>query len=900
MKSIAKFVSFGIVGCVMLFAGLSATALAAVNEVKVLVLPFQINAGSQFDAAGSDLPSLFRQRLEAKGFEVVSAAETSRLLRQSNVRQLDVETARRLAGQARAGYALYGSVNGNINNYSIDTRLVPAAGTGPARPYFIQKNALIELLPAVQELVDRVSIDAVSSNAVADIQVRGLNYLDEDVVLMRLNIGKGDVATPDAINEEIKRIWDLGYFSDVTAEIERSGHGQVLVFTLEEKPRISGVVVNGSDAVSKDDILAAMSSKTGSVLNERLLAQDVQTVTELYRKEGYYLADVQARVEQPQGSMTAALVFDVSEGEKLYIKDVIIEGLEAIDEDDIKKDLALTERGLLSWFTGTGVLREEYLERDSAVLQAFCLDNGFIDAQISAPEVIYEKDGIIIKYQINEGARYKLGTIEFVGDMIDTEERMNEIITLDNYKEDDEYFKLSIMQDDVKALTDFYGNYGYAFAAIDVQTNKNTEGAEPVLDIRFAFDKKQKVYIRRVETEGNYRTRDNVILREMRMGDGDLFDGAKLRRSNERLHRLRFFTEVDTELVPTGNEDEVDLKVKVAEDKTGAVMGGVGYSTFYKVGVSANITERNLFGRGYSLSLAGFFSSVSTNFDMTFINPRLYDTDLGFGNETYAVWSDWDDFSRKTYGNTIRFFYPLGEYTSIGFGYRLDQYTLYDIPETAPRSYTEYEGENWSSVIHGNLTYDSTDSREQPTRGYVGKLSFEYGGGGLGGNDDFFKPLAELQGFHMVNRNANHVMHWRARVGGVFENSNKPVPVFDRFFIGGMDSIRGYDSSDLAPRDPVYGDEIGGDRMGFLNLEYIWTFEPELGLAIVPFFDIGFQTDSDQTSDPFSELKKSVGLELRWRSPMGDLRFAYGYPLDKSVTGEDLGGRFEFSMGQTF
>ena len=316
--------------------------------------------------------------------------------------------------------------------------------------------------------------------------------------------------------------------------------------------------------------------------------------------------------------------------------------------------------------------------------------------------------------------------------------------------------------------------------------------------------------------------------------------------------------------------------------------------------MSGSIQERNLFGRGYSLGLQGFVSGKSSYLDLSFVNPRIYDTDFGFSNNSYAIWEEWDDFKKKTIGNTIRLFHPIGEYTSVSVGYRLDRYTLFDIPDTASRAYKEYEGKNLSSVVSTSITYDSTDSRERPTSGVVGRVSMEYGGGGIGGNDNFFKPIGELQSFHTLFRNPNHIFHWRGRVGGVFENSDKPVPVFDRFFIGGIDSIRGYDSEDLAPRDPKYHDEIGGDRMGFLNFEYIWTFHPEMGIALVPFFDIGYNIDSKQTSDPFSELKKSVGLELRWRSPMGDLRFAYGFPLDKNVKGDRPGGRFEFSMGQFF
>lgn len=867
------------------------------GNITVMVLPFQVNAPGGGGTLGKDLPELFVQRLTAQGFKVLPYAQTRNLIKSQNVGTLNVETARQLANSMRASYAVYGSLNQSGKAFSLDVRMVPAGGTGPARPYFVERKDLVELAPAVADIATRISNDAVQKNTLGAVQVRGLKVLDPDVVLMRLSTSKGDTVDPATLNAEIKRVWDIGYFSDVTAEIENTAEGPTLVITVVEKPRISDVIVNGSDSVRKDDILAAMSSKTGSVVNERLLAQDIQKVTDLYRKEGYYLADVKYRIEERAGTASAALVFDVTEGKKLYIKKIELKGLETINEGDLKKELALGERSLISFITGTGVLREEYLERDSAALQAYCMNNGYVDARIAAPEVVYEEDGIVISFTVDEGVRHRVGEIAFAGDLIDTPERLLEVVLLDDHKKDQEFFALDIMQNDIARLTDLYTNYGYAFAEVDVDTVKTSEG--DTINVTYIFNKKNKVYVRRVNTQGNTRTRDNVILREMRLGDGDAFDGSKLRRSNERLHRLRYFSEVDTVIVPTDNPDEVDLNVSVKEDRTGSIMAGVGYSTYYKIGISGSVEERNLFGKGYSLSLRGYFSGRSSSLDMSFINPRLYDTDIGFGNDTYILREEWDDFEKKTVGNTFRFFYPLGEYTTMTLGYRLDRYNLMDVPESAPRSYKEYEGQNLSSVVNARVVYDSTDSIERPTKGYIFRLGAEYGGGGIGGNDNFFKPMIEMQGFHMLY-NKDHIFHWRTRGGMVLENSNKPVPVFDRFFIGGIDSIRGYDSEDLTPKDAFYGDEIGGDRMAFLNLEYIWTFHKEMGLALVPFFDIGFQTDSKQTDNPFSELKKSVGLELRWRSPMGDLRFAYGYPLDRSVSGKKLPGRFEFSMGQAF
>ena len=873
-------------------------AFAAPQAARAVVLPFQINADKKLSNLTKDVPALVKSRLEAKGITVVSSKETDRLIRAGNVTMLNEAEARNLARAAGADFAVFGSFTQLGDSFSLDVRTVDSTGSRAARPYFVQRDGMANLLPAVDDLAIKISSDVVSRGGIADIQIRGLKVLDADVVLMRLNVRKGDTIDAGGINEEVRRVWDTGYFSDVQVNVEQTGEGAVLVFTVQEKPRIDDVIIKGSDAVKKDDILAAMSSKTGSVMNEKLLAQDIQKVTDLYRKEGFYLAEVTAKVEERSGGASGALVFDVKEGEKLYIKKVAIEGANQLKESDIKEGLALTERGLLSWFTGTGVLREEHLERDSAAVGAYYLNHGYVDAVVASPRVEYEADGIVITFPVNEGERYSLGEIKFAGDLIDTDETLFNVIALDEHKTSEGYFSLEVMQKDIKKLTEYYGTYGYAFAVIDVETQKQPEGH--VLDLTYTALKKEKIYVRRVTVEGNTRTRDNVIMREMRLADGDEFNAEKLRRSNERLSRLGYFTKSDILVEPTDNPDEVDLRVKVEDDRTGAIMGGVGYSTATQFGVSASINERNLFGRGYTLGLSGFISGSSSILDLNFVNPRIYDTNLGLANNTYATWNEWDDFDKRTVGNTFSFFYPLGEYTTVGAGYRIDRYRLSNFSDDAPSSYRDYEGNNLSSVLHSRLVFDSTNSREKPTRGYINRTFLEYGGSFLGGNDDFIRTETEFHGFHRLFTD-DHVFHWRGKVGGVFENGGGKVAVFNRYFIGGIDTIRGYSQSDLSPRDKNSDDQIGGDRIGFVNLEYIWTFHNDLGLSLVPFFDAGFQTDSNESSDPFSKIKKSVGTEFRWRSPMGDMRFAYGFPLDKTVEGKRRNsGRFEFTIGQFF
>lgn len=919
LSNLTLFVWGVFLPCLMLWQLGSLDSLAASTTMPtVLVLPFQAVAGPDLPNASAQIPQMISENLREKGLNVVPMSRADAILRQSGSSSIDLAIARKLGRRAGAKLVIYGAFNQLGDGFSMESRLVPVE-EGEAVPASFERDSLLALGECANALADRASsmlpqsqaqqsapvqeepgtfvpMGRTGSGGLADVQVRGMNVMDPDTVLMRLSVRKGDSPDADTINEEVKRIWDMGYFSDVQASME----GNVLVFTVVEKPRIDNIIVEGSDAVDSDDVIAAMATKPGSVLNEEMIADDLQKILELYHKEGYYLAKANYRLrDRPGGRGGAILVIDVEEGNKLYVKDVVIEGLEQLDRSDLDKYLALKPRNIISWLTGSGVLKDEYLERDTNAISAYGLNEGFIDIQVGAPKVDYEPDGIVVTFTVHEGPRYKIRDIKFGGDVIADEGDMLDVVEIDEWKKDKDYFSLTVMQEDSKRLTDYYGDYGYAFAEVDTRVMKADDGSDQV-DIGYLIDKKQKVFIRRLSVEGNTKTRDNVILREMRLGDGDMYEGAKLRRSTERLNRLRYFSAVDMELTPTEKEDEVDLKIKVKEDNTGALMGGIGYSTYYDVGISASVMERNLFGRGYWLQLQGFFSWRRTTGVLSFTNPRVYDTDLSVGNDLYYTHDYWDDFTKDTIGDTIRLAYPLGEYTTFGLAYRLERYELYDVEYNASPYISDYKGTNWTSALSARILRDTTNAKERPTKGTITRLWAEYGGGGLGGTDNFIKAIADWQGFWSIN--PENTFHLRARVGGVFQNSSDPVPVFERFWLGGMESIRGYSYSDISPRDYKYGGEqIGGDRMGVLNAEYIWTFEKEMGLAIVPFVDGGFNIDAKTMGNDLDKyIVWSTGLELRWRSPMGDLRIAYGIPLSQDYDGERESGRLEFSMGQFF
>ena len=882
-----------------------APAARAADAPRILVLPFQLHADSDQSALESEFPSMLAERITAAGIQTVPVDQMRRLIQARKISTLDVATVRSLASAAGATHAVYGSVNQVGNSQSIDARLVSASATQQPQPLFVEqgagpgnlRNAIDQLSTNIVAVLPSPAAPQFEGGAIAGVEVRGTKVLDPDVVLMRISTRKGDRPDAAAIDQDIKQIWALGYFSDVSVDTQMRPEGLFVVYTVLEKPRVETIDVEGNKELDDEDIFAVMGTKSGSVLNESMLADDIVKILEEYRKKGFYLAKVDQRVDMRQGGNSAALSILVDEGKKLYIEEVKIDGVSQLKESDVKSQLLLTERNMISWITGTGVLKEELIERDSSAITAYYLDRGFLDITVAAPKIDYNEDGISITFPIHEGPCYTLGSVYLTGDLIDTDERLRSVMKTDDQAALGAPFNLSAMQEDVKNLTDFYADYGYAFASIDGNPRKHQDGGT-VVDINYAIQKKNKIYVRRVLVEGNTKTRDNVILREMRLTDGEEFEGSKLRRSTDRLNKLGYFEVAEAELVPTEQEDEVDLKVKIKEKPTGALMAGVGYSTFSNFGVSATIMERNLWGKGYNLAFQAAFSGRRDAYTLTFGNPRINDTPLGVAIEGYHWKDDYYDYIKRTTGGVIRFAYPIGEYTTVGWGYRLDQYKIYDLDWDVTDVIRKYADEvRYTSVGLARITRDTTD-RDMPTNGTINTLSLEYGGGILAGDDDFITVTAEHHTYYQLW--PDHVLHGRIKGAAIFENGDDEVPVFERFWMGGMNSVRGYHVRDIVPRDPNSNDRIGGTRMAFTNLEYIWTMNREFGLYLVPFYDMGFNIDADHDYSFSDELLKSAGLEVRWRSPMGDLRFSYGIPFDEDRKGDRGSGRFEFAMGQMF
>ena len=866
---------------------------------KVIILPFAVNAGPDLAYLEESLPKLLHDRLTAMGFEVVSEEETMRLLQEQHVEYLNLDVAKDMALLSGAGYAVYGSFSQVGETISIDTRLVDAFGIRETKPFFVVKEGVINILPAVDETAAKIQTGMQQKDRIASIDVRGNEILDDDVVLMRLKVQPGDPYDPKVVNTELKNLYDLGYFDDIEIALEDSAEGKRLIINVKEKPLIQAISVEGAKELDADDLLAAIATKTGAVLNPRVLADDMGKIRELYRKDGFYNAKVDYKLDQADAKR-ARLNIVVDEGNKLYVTDIIIQGAKQLEPSELKSQLALSERGMFSWVTGSGILREEILDRDAAALEAYYGNRGFLNAKVGQPEVQYSDKGITVIFQVEEGTRYKVASVNFSGDMIAAPADLNTVVALDDLAKSKEFFDRSVMRSDLQKLTEHYSNFGYAFAEADVKMARNEEDSS--LDITYVMSKGTMVSINRVLIEGNSKTRDNVIRREMRLADGDLFNGSQLRRSNTRLNKLDFFETVEITPEPTGSPNALNLRVKVKEKPTGQFSAGVGYSSYSQVFFSGQVLERNLFGMGYQLGFTGTISARSADYTATFWNPHYDDTNLGMGVALYNKMDEYSDYDKKSVGGRLLFGYPLGEYTNLSWNYRLEQYTIEDVEDDADKVIKDIEGDNWASSVYASIKRDTTDRRINPTKGTTYQFSTEYGGGVLGGDDDFIKYIADTNHYYPIFLET--IIHLHAQAGYIMENGGEEIPPFERFYLGGMNSVRGYEERTISPlyddKDASdgyeEGDEKGGNKSFFFNAEYLVPIHKEMGILGLVFFDTGNAWDDDETVD--FDLYSSVGAGVRWYSPLGPLRLEYGYPLDE--IDNERKGRVEFSVGQFF
>lgn len=874
---------------IALFGVIGAGSSSAETLPRIGVLPFRIHSLAPMDHLKEGLQEMVIGRLAETGFDVIPAGEINDH-RMAYLPMFDVSDIQTIGKDVGAQWVISGSITQVGRKISLDIKGVDVAGEQPSFSLFIVEDDMDRLSGAAERVATAVYNQVAEVVRIDSIQIKGNKRIEKEAILAMIGSREGDKLDQDVLDQDLRAVYRMGYFTDVSIEVEEATDGKVVVFNVQEKPSIGNIVFQGNDAIKDDDLMKEIGIRRYAIFNPSEVTQSVNRLREFYRQKGFFNISVEETTQELPGN-EVSLIYKIDEGGKVYVTRIEFEGNETFRDKDLKKLMETSEKGLFSWFTKSGVLDRQMLEFDLHKIEAFYQNHGHIKAKTGEPEITYkEGEGLTVTIEVVEGPRYGVDQVGVDGDLIrDAEELLAETKILQ-----EEYFNREVIRNDTLALQEFYADEGYAYAEVDPRILEDDENR--TVDITYIISKSHKVTFERINIAGNEHTRDKVIRRELKAIEGETYSHKALKRGTENLHRLGFFEEVEVQTEKGSDEEQMVVNVNVEERPTGSFSLGAGYSSFDKVMGTIQVAEDNLFGYGQRLQVAARFGSRSQQFDIRFTEPWLLDRPIEAGIDLYKWSTEYWDYTRDSLGGGLRFRFPIGfdrEHTRGSVRYTYDAAEVTDIDKNAAMVIKDMEGTIVKSSITLGLHRDSRDRPFLTTRGSYNYITYEHAG--LGGDAKFGKIEASSTWYFPFKWDTVFVL--RGQWGFVKEHSGGRLPLYEKFYLGGLDSVRGFKYASISPRDPKTNERIGGEKMMAYTMEYRFPLLKEHGVVGVAFFDAGDVYTKDE-SYSFGGIRKSIGTGIRWYSPFGPLRMEYGRNL--SPERDEPSGNWEFSIGGTF
>jgi outer membrane protein insertion porin family len=739
---------------------------------------------------------------------------------------------------------------------------------------------------------------AIQTFIIKDMRVEGVQRTDAGTVFSYLSVKVGDGMDDEKAAAAIKALYATGFYSDVRLEAEND----VLVIFVQERSAIAKIDIVGAKEFTKENLkdgLKQAGISEAKIFDRSLLDRAEKEIKRQYTSRGFYSAKV-TTTATPLERNRVSLSFNIDEGEVAKIVDINIIGATAFKEKELLNQFELTTSGWFTWFTKDDQYSKQKLSGDLEKLRSFYLNRGYLEFTVDSTQVSItpDKEKIYITVNLTEGPVYTISNVKFSGDLKLPEEELSALLLFKN----GEVFSRQKVVDSVKRITDRLGNDGYSFANVNPVPDLDKEKRTAAFTL--FVDPGRRVYIRRINIAGNQRTRDEVVRRELRQLESSWYSVEKINRSKERIDRTSFFEEVNVETpAVTGSQDQVDLNVTVKERNTGQLQFGVGYSNADRFTVAASVSQSNIFGSGNQLSFAVNSGSVNKTAAISYLNPYwtvdgvsrgfdLYRRDLNSSTLTIG------DYKSSSTGAGVRFGVPVSEFDAVNFGLGLER-TILTLASDSPQRYLDYVttfGET-SDTIRGTIgfAHDTRDSLFYPTRGALQEAGIEVG---LPGADlKYYRASYHAQWLRPIFGNIVLLLNGDIGVAGGY--GAKPLPFFKNFYVGGVDSVRGFQTSSIGPVD-TNGDALGGTRRLVGNMEVMFPMpgiKNDKSVRLSAFVDTGTVYSKEQKL-LLGDLRASFGFAVSWYSPVGPLKFSLAKPFRKEEG--DKVERFQFLLGRVF
>jgi len=732
---------------------------------------------------------------------------------------------------------------------------------------------------------------------IKDIQVEGLQRVEPGTVFASLPLRVGDTYTDDKGSASIRALFALGLFADVRLEVRED----VLVVVVQERPSVAGIEFVGTREFDKDVLIKALKDiglAEGRPFDKALLDRAEQELKRQYINRSLYAAEVVATVT-PLERNRVSLAFTVSEGEPAKISEIRIVGNKAFPESTLRDLFDLDTGNWMSWYTKSNRYSRAKLNADLETLRSYYLARGYLEFRIDSTQVALapNKQDISITINVTEGDRFVVAAVRLDGNYLGREDEFKALVTI----RPGQPYNADQVSETVKAFTEHFGRFGYAFARVQPVPDIDRRTNRVVVVLR--ADPARRVYVRRIHISGNSRTRDEVIRRELRQYEASWYDGDKIRLSRNRVDRLGYFSEVSVETTEVpGTPDQVDLNIKVAERPTGSLMLGAGFSSNEGLGLSFGVNQQNAFGSGHSLGLQVNTSKINRTIVLNTTDPYFTQDGVSRTIDLYQrvarPYLDLESYALETTGASLRFGIPFTERDTVYVGGGMERTTI--VPGTyLPQVYQDYANQFGYTSTAVPLTLgwgrDNRDSALVPTSGNYQRLTAEWS---AGGEVRYVRTTYQYQHYFPLTKQYTFAFNGELGLGVGIDG--RPYPLFKNFYGGGLGSVRGFQAGSLGPRDAVTGLSYGGPKRINLNFEMQAPF-PGAGndrtLRLYAFFDTGNVFGPDEPIDT-GTFRAAVGFGISWISPMGPLRLAWANPV-RTFDGDRI-QNLQFQIGTTF
>jgi outer membrane protein insertion porin family len=868
---------------------------SAQEGLKVAVTPYNIVGvtGTQLEQLANvsrGLMELTVQSFQSQGFVALSMGGQSLAA---------VSTA--VQAQARelgADFLFAPTLTRSGDSYTMSGQLLALTSAGASSNRTDVLATGTEGLPQSAERLVYMVTDHLfgSGPKVVSVTITGSQMLDNQAILNSLRIRQGGTYNEAKAASDIRRLYSLGYFESVNVEVSDVAGGKAVHFIVTERPQIMLIEFKGNEKYDNKDLTEVLGLKVMDVASDDRLLQAVANLQRFYSEKGYSQAKITYEL-QPAENGKAKLVFNISEGGKIYIRDIDFVGNEFYSDWKLSRQIESSSKGILSFITGSGKLDREKLTNDVQLLTVFYNNNGFLQARVGEPEIVpgEKPDSYNIVFPIVEGRRFKVGEVTVSGDLKEGDDPAKLLKLLDT--PDKTWFSREVMMEDQNKLLAYYKDKGYFHALAEPVFGQPTE--DDVLDVQFTVTPKNLVYYDRITIVGNEKTRDKVIRRHLEVAEGDLTNQAKLQSSQSNLMRSAFFEDVVITPSPSSEnaEDLLNLRVEVKERPTGSFQIGAGYSNYASVFGTVRLTQDNLFGYGRRIALDANVGGSYNFFSLSFTDPWVGDIPLMMGFDIFKSYNEYDYYRKETIGFALRAGYPVFERFYLSGSYTWEDVDITHVSLNSSRYLRDMMGKSKNSVFAVSLRRDTRNHFFQPSDGSTMRATVGLATGLLGGQTSYTRYELELAKWLPFPFWKGAALMGHMQVGMLHENKKEGLPVYEKYMLGGINSVRGYDWYEISPRDERTNESIGGEKMGLVNVELSFPIIQSSGLFGVFFYDMGNVWTKDE-SWSLNGLRRSYGGGLRYLSPMGPLRIEYGRALDP-YPGEPA-GRWEFSMGAMF